>query len=178
MRANGLDNSGRRREVAATSFEIGNVLQLQGKPPDALKPYSASLAIMSELAKGEPGRDDWQRDLAVTHSAVADVLKTQGKLRDALKSYQASVAILERLAKVNSEWQRDLSVTYVRLADTYRTSGPAGEGSPGLCVRPGNHGATGRAISPAGQAEAGIRLVRRAKERAAKVSALRCHCPA
>jgi tetratricopeptide (TPR) repeat protein len=119
-------NAGRQRDLAVRYSGIGDMLKALGKLrklPEALKSFSASLAIAERLTKADPGNADRQHDLAGTYSKVGDVLETQGKFPEALKFHQAGLATMSRVAKAdpgNAGWQRDLAVTYSMVGDGSR----------------------------------------------------------
>jgi hypothetical protein len=100
------------------------IRRLQATPaPPQTQLYQAKQAIISRLAKADPGNAGWQRDLSVSDNKIGDVLKAQGNLPEALKSYRDGLAIADRLAKAgpgNAGWQRDLSVSYDRVGDVQR----------------------------------------------------------
>jgi tetratricopeptide (TPR) repeat protein len=108
-------NAGWQRDLSISHSRIGNVLRDQGKLPDALEAYRASLAIVEQLAKADPTNVRWQRDLSISHNKIGDVLRVQGNLTGALEAHRASLAIAERLTKTgprNTVWQRDLSIAH------------------------------------------------------------------
>ena len=77
------------------SYEkVGDVQVAQGKLPDALASYQASLAIRERLAKSDPGNAGWQRDLAVSYANLADVYRRSNEPDKALAA----------LGKAKSSW--------------------------------------------------------------------------
>ena len=98
----------------------------QGDLAGALKSYNDGLAIITRLAKTDPGNADWQRGFSVSFNKVGDVQVAQGDLAGALKSYNDGHAIFDRLAKSdpgNDDWQHDLSASFNRVGDVHTRAG-------------------------------------------------------
>ena len=119
-------NAGRQDDLSVSSERVGDVQVAQGRLPEALQSYHASLAIADSLVKSDPGNAVWQLQLSVSYKHVGDVQVAQGHLHEALQSYQAAFAIIDRLAKSdpgNAGWQSDLSVSYEKVADVQEVQG-------------------------------------------------------
>ena len=111
-------NTGWQRDLSWSYEKFGEVLEAQGKLPEALDAYQQSLNILRALAGQDGSNSGWQRDLAVGYNKVGDVLVAQGKLPEAMDVYQQSFNIRRTLAgqdKSNACWQQDLSVSYERV---------------------------------------------------------------
>jgi predicted negative regulator of RcsB-dependent stress response len=85
--------------MATTYGRVGDVLAEQDRSQEAVKFYRASLAIVEQLAKADPGEALWLRESSATYNKVGDILVEQRNLPDALKSYQTSLVIAERWPK-------------------------------------------------------------------------------
>jgi hypothetical protein len=85
-----LVTSPRLRHQEVILNNLGDVLEAQGKLPEALEAYQQTLTILKRLAEQDRSNVGWQRDLSVSYENVGGVLAAQGKITEALKSYQQS----------------------------------------------------------------------------------------
>jgi tetratricopeptide (TPR) repeat protein len=121
-----LVTSSRLRQRGVILGNLGDVLEAQGKLPEALEVYQQSLAIVKSLAVEDPSNVGWQQDLSVIYGKVGGVLAAQGKLPETLETYQQSLAIIKRLAEQdpsNAGWQRVLSVGYGNMGNVLEAQG-------------------------------------------------------
>jgi tetratricopeptide (TPR) repeat protein len=106
--------------------KIGDVLQSQGKLPEALDVYQQYLTIAKRLVDQDNSNSNWQRELGVSYNKVGEVLQSQGKLPEALDVHQQSLTIAKRLVdqdNSNSGWQRDLAVSYDKVGEVLQAQG-------------------------------------------------------
>jgi hypothetical protein len=66
----------------------------------ALENYRQSVAIVEQLAAGEPANSSWQRELALGHGRIAMLLVRQGSQREAAAALKQGHAILQRLRQL------------------------------------------------------------------------------
>ena len=90
--------SGDERDLSVSYIKIADVLVEQGKLPEALANYNASLVIAERLAKADTSNAGLQRDLALSHGRVAIVQAQQaGGEKDALGAFKKGREIIARL---------------------------------------------------------------------------------
>jgi tetratricopeptide (TPR) repeat protein len=115
------------RERAISLDTAGDALFEQRDRLAALASYQASLTLLQQLAKSNPGDTGRQWDLSIAQSKVGDVLfYVQGDRLAALASYQDSLTILEGLVKAApnaADWQRNLSVAHDKIGDVLVAQG-------------------------------------------------------
>lgn len=68
-------NLGWQEDLAKTQQWLGTVLQAERDLAGALAEFKADLAVMTQLAASNPGKDDLQQQLASGHNRVGDLLE-------------------------------------------------------------------------------------------------------
>jgi tetratricopeptide (TPR) repeat protein len=90
-------NVGWQQVLAVAYEELGDVLQAQGKLPDALLAYQNGVGIGTRLADQDKSNSDLQRFLFTSCENMGDVALAEGDLATALKNYRDELAISEGL---------------------------------------------------------------------------------
>lgn len=116
------DPSSDRRLRATTRRALGDVIQLKGDTAGALAEFRASLALLEQLAPGEP---HVRGDLHRIHLRIADVLTAQGDPTAALTEVRAAIAIIEELAREapSEQTRRSVALGHLKLGELLDTLG-------------------------------------------------------
>lgn len=120
------DERMQQHDLLAAYSQLGDLLRLQGKLPEALDAYQQGLTISKGVAGQDKSNAGWQGALSTGYGQVGSILEAQGKLPEALEAYRQDLAISKRLAEQdpsNLGWQRDLSVSYDKVGDVQRAQG-------------------------------------------------------
>jgi tetratricopeptide (TPR) repeat protein len=97
---------------------LGDILKVQGRLPEALEYFKASLDITQSLADTDPDNVLVQANLSIAIARIGDVHMEQNNLPEALGSYGKAVAVAQRLVEANGEkleWQSLLVTWYTRI---------------------------------------------------------------
>jgi tetratricopeptide (TPR) repeat protein len=90
---------------------IGEALEAQGKPDEALKSFNEELAILERLSLADPGNVDLQRSVAVSQGHLAEMYRRSNDRDNALTALRHGQAAMEsvvRRAPENAGWKKDL----------------------------------------------------------------------
>jgi tetratricopeptide (TPR) repeat protein len=79
-------------------------------------------AIMSDLAKIDPGNRDWQYELSLSHNRIGDALAVASRHAESLDHYNTALGIRQRLAEGAAEprWRDALAASYTKMGDALR----------------------------------------------------------
>ena len=106
---------------------MGDLLREQKEYPDARKRFEASLAVVNQLLKQNPDKDEWAQAASQLYTRIGD-LDVNSDLAAAQSDYENSMKIAAAYyqRKPDDEsWQRELAWPYAKLADVSRRKGDA-----------------------------------------------------
>jgi len=113
-------NTGLKRGLIVTSYNIGHLEMGDGKFDEALKAFGDGLAIAESLAAEEPDNLNWQFDIGRGEERIGRVRQAMGDLKAARAAYQRKHAIMTEVVSKEpnvATWIRDLSLADEFLGD-------------------------------------------------------------
>jgi tetratricopeptide (TPR) repeat protein len=87
-----------RRDLARTHHNLGQVLELVGRPKDAESAFRQALDLQRRLVEEFPRDPSYRLELAGSHNGLANSLDNSGRSSDAESEYRQALAIQQRLA--------------------------------------------------------------------------------
>jgi|GEM_PF-3316958 len=107
--------------VAALNDQ-GDLLADDNNLDAAVKAYQEACAILQDLSKQEPAKEEWMAEWAQNLLKMGNIFSTQGKIGEAMDDYQRAAGLWQKLASANpaevapkSEWTKVL----VKLGTTF-----------------------------------------------------------
>jgi tetratricopeptide (TPR) repeat protein len=119
-------NIGWQRDLSWSYQKVGEVLEVQGRLPEALDSYYQGLAIAKRLTEQDKSNTALQRGLLISYTKIGSVLEALGRFPEALDAYQQYLTIARRLAeqdKSNTDWQRELLLSHIKVGGVLETQG-------------------------------------------------------
>ncbi len=104
------DDSGLKRGLIVTHYNVGHIAMDRGQTDVALAEFRKGLGIAEELAASDRSDARWQYDIGRGHERIGRALEAAGDLAGAQDAYLRKQAIASRLADATRE------ATYVRDA--------------------------------------------------------------
>jgi len=92
-----------RHNVAMVNERQGALLEVHGKPAEALHRYQRALEFREALVKEKPGNDTLLRDLAISHEKIGGAYLTLGLLADAEESFAHAAAVFDNLLEADPD---------------------------------------------------------------------------
>ncbi len=109
-----------RHAVASTNSQLARILEMQGKPADALEHHRQCLTILETLVTDEPHNAAFRRSVGVTADNVGILYKLSGHFEQALSYFQRASEIAEQLLAADPNYERaqaDLLRTNIHLGE-------------------------------------------------------------
>lgn len=119
-------NTGLRRGILVTRYNIGHLKMDSGDIDGALEAFRDGLAVAEALAAEHPFDPRWAFDVGRGHERIGRALQRRGDLDAALAEYQKKHAVMTRVATAFPDhpvWQRDLALADEFLGDVATAKG-------------------------------------------------------